>query len=423
MLDILSALNAKPALPEPTINSSMRGVSDDMSSRSKPVHQDAVENDENGAENSRNESFETAMTDAKREKTGEKDSSLTTTEKPSSKDNSIEENTVPVVKRTGKVALESINVLTPTQPQAEAGEKMPVLGAISSLNETVLKTFSGKDGREFSIVKVGDELPTARWAQNSFGAKDSASMMLQGRSKMTPASTAPNLATPMSDVMAPPTIEAEKISLDTPTFRPEVEKSLPDVPLMKGAAPMKAMLAGKIEALATAKPGLFVDGELAFPSLHSSLQTSSVPQPALALNNMAAVTNAATASATAQIAAAIRSDRISNTVEVRLDPPDLGRVKIDFTMETADAVKAVLTAERSDTLDHLRRNMSMLADELKSAGFTTIDLEFNNDSGSDFKKSASDFGIGVDAEDTSSAASKNIVYLALRDNAQLDMLA
>ncbi|CAK9039488.1 Basal-body rod modification protein FlgD [Durusdinium trenchii] len=77
--------------------------------------------------------------------------------------------------------------------------------------------------------------------------------------------------------------------------------------------------------------------------------------------------SAAAASAAAQIVAAIKTEAKSGNIELRLDPPEMGRVRMNLSIETADAVKAVLTVERPETLDHLRRNMNQFIDDLKMA--------------------------------------------------------
>ena len=123
-----------------------------------------------------------------------------------------------------------------------------------------------------------------------------------------------------------------------------------------------------------------------------------------------------------QIIAAIRADGQGNTVEVRLDPPELGRVRIDFSMETADAVKAVLTAERPETLDHLRRHMNDLMEQLKQAGFDAVDLTFSDQGAAGFANK-NDAAPATAAEaQAASAEQKNVVYLSLRNDAQLDLL-
>jgi len=147
--------------------------------------------------------------------------------------------------------------------------------------------------------------------------------------------------------------------------------------------------------------------------LHEALVQTSAPVQQSA---------AATPAMAAQIVAAFRADRIGNSVEVRLDPPELGRVRIEFAVETADAVKAVVTAERTETLDYLRRNAAHLTSELRSAGFGSIELEFADRQEKRFDAKSGEFGIDIDGEPIASPNKESMIYLTLRDHARLDML-
>ncbi|VAV90986.1 Flagellar hook-length control protein FliK [hydrothermal vent metagenome] len=149
-------------------------------------------------------------------------------------------------------------------------------------------------------------------------------------------------------------------------------------------------------------------------------QAASVPQT-LASPTTA---HAPAIAATAQVIAAIKANRRSDTIEIRLDPPELGRVKIDFTMETMDSVKAILSAERAETLDHMRRNIGDLAAQLKDAGFKSMEFEFAKNSGQEFSKTnAASETPGKDGGDLPSLGQGDIVYLSMRSDAQLDLLA
>lgn len=131
---------------------------------------------------------------------------------------------------------------------------------------------------------------------------------------------------------------------------------------------------------------------------------------------------AGAAPAASQIVAAVKAERVGNgnTIELRLDPPELGRVRIDMSLETADAVKAVLTAERSETLEHLRRNINDLMDQLKQAGFATVDLEFSNEGSAAFGDSEA--AAFAELESDAPTQNSDVVYLSLRDDAQMDLL-
>ncbi len=139
---------------------------------------------------------------------------------------------------------------------------------------------------------------------------------------------------------------------------------------------------------------------------------------------LAPVHTQASVDAAAQVIAAIRSDKGSNEIDVRLDPPELGRVKISFSFERSDIVTATVSSERTDTLDLMRRHQDELARELERAGFSKVRLDFSaGDSGrafSDQPRAHSGWresGFGGDA-----AEDVRVHYLSLRTDNRLDRL-
>lgn len=83
------------------------------------------------------------------------------------------------------------------------------------------------------------------------------------------------------------------------------------------------------------------------------------------------------AAAATQVAAAIVQSDGDSRIELRLDPPELGRVDIEFSFEK-DATRVVLRAEREDALDLLRRHADDLLRDLRDAGYDVDhqDLDF-----------------------------------------------
>ncbi|MEO1242618.1 MAG: flagellar hook-length control protein FliK [Pseudomonadota bacterium] len=206
---------------------------------------------------------------------------------------------------------------------------------------------------------------------------------------------------------------------DAPVFKTVKTAALAGQPAANAASPI--LLQGSADAAS------LKDGELEIKPLLGSQEnlTAIKPGPTSPVQITAAAqpaTTTASASAAAQLIAAIRTEVKTGNIEVRLDPPEMGRVRINMSIETADAVKAVLTVERPETLDHLRRNMSQFIDDLKMAGFASVDLEFSEQSGSGFKNEPDSFEIDPTPGYVAETAPGNIVYLAMRDDAQLDLL-
>jgi chemotaxis protein MotD len=68
----------------------------------------------------------------------------------------------------------------------------------------------------------------------------------------------------------------------------------------------------------------------------------------------------------------------NNRFEIRLDPPELGRIDVRLDVDTDGNVKSRLVIERADTYDLLRKDASTLERTLQQAGLKTSDsgLEF-----------------------------------------------
>ena len=78
-----------------------------------------------------------------------------------------------------------------------------------------------------------------------------------------------------------------------------------------------------------------------------------------------------------EIAAQARSGK--HRFEIRLDPPELGRVDVRLEIDSEGHVKSRLVVERAETLDLLRRDAPQLERALQQAGLKTSDnaLEFS----------------------------------------------
>jgi|GEM_PF-6439845 len=170
-------------------------------------------------------------------------------------------------------------------------------------------------------------------------------------------------------------------------------------------------------------PGFRSDGEHPFDPVFTapaSLRTANSAAFAVAPTSP---NFAAMAGVLPQIQAAIVSRAGGETIEVRLDPPDLGRVRIDFNVENGETVRAVVAADRSETLDHLKRNIADLEHQLRQSGFASISFEFSSDSRQFGAEADGPGAMDPDIGDASVAMDhQNTIYLNLRENAQLDLL-
>lgn len=178
-----------------------------------------------------------------------------------------------------------------------------------------------------------------------------------------------------------------------------------DAPTRKTVSDAIAVRAGAADALVSPAPSLDVTSVRAAKLealAPAPPQTPPAPDPAQ------------------QVIAAIRADRAGADIDVRLDPPELGRVRIHFAIERNDAVVATVSSERSDTLDLLRRHGGDLLRELARAGIENVRLEFAaSGEQKPFEREASRpdarFAEFDDAQDDRQA-----IYVRRRNDARLD---
>jgi flagellar hook-length control protein FliK len=84
------------------------------------------------------------------------------------------------------------------------------------------------------------------------------------------------------------------------------------------------------------------------------------------------------AAAARQIAQAIAETGAtgSATVELALDPPELGRVRLSL-VDVGGALTLSISAERPETADLMRRNLALLAEEFLREGLDAPDVDIS----------------------------------------------
>lgn len=81
---------------------------------------------------------------------------------------------------------------------------------------------------------------------------------------------------------------------------------------------------------------------------------------------------------TTQIAQAVVEMKHGNA-DIMLAPEELGRVKIRLE-PSGDGITIHVTTERSDTQDLIRRNLAVLSDDMRNAGFKDVTFDFGDQS-------------------------------------------
>lgn len=165
---------------------------------------------------------------------------------------------------------------------------------------------------------------------------------------------------------------------ESETARDQPLPSLPTAPVVAPQAAAPVPVIAQLTAVKHAQDG-DANGEKD-PSLSRldeaqmlSLTPTRAAQPFHAV--AASAPGVAPQIAAAIIAAITVSGPVGDALEVALSPEELGRVRIDFRPE-AGGMRVVLTAERGDTLDLMRRHGDQLMADLREAGFDGASLSF-----------------------------------------------
>ena len=82
---------------------------------------------------------------------------------------------------------------------------------------------------------------------------------------------------------------------------------------------------------------------------------------------------------------------VDGVIEVKLSPEELGRVRLAMTTSET-GMTVLVTAERQETLDLLRRNIDQFAADLAEQGFTDLSFSFGEDTSEDPKRDFSETG-------------------------------
>jgi flagellar hook-length control protein FliK len=136
---------------------------------------------------------------------------------------------------------------------------------------------------------------------------------------------------------------------------------------------------------ASVEPAVRADAAAAVKTSAEAMQHLSLPtQPIQAATPASAAAAAAPAAAAVPLAGlaveiASQAHAGKNRFEIRLDPPELGRIDVRLDVDRDGNVSSRLVVERADTLDLLRRDASQLERALQQAGLKTGDnaLEFS----------------------------------------------
>jgi flagellar hook-length control protein FliK len=111
----------------------------------------------------------------------------------------------------------------------------------------------------------------------------------------------------------------------------------------------------------------------------SALAAATSPASASGSASSAAATNAPVPVAGLAVAIAVRAQAGANQFDIRLDPPELGRIDVRLDVDSNGQVTTHMTADRADTLQLLQNHQPQLEQALNQAGLKTADngLQFS----------------------------------------------
>jgi flagellar hook-length control protein FliK len=134
-------------------------------------------------------------------------------------------------------------------------------------------------------------------------------------------------------------------------------------------------IGGATGASGNGQPGIAIPASFN-PGLPNSMPAASAP---LMAPQHAAITADSVPLAGIPVAIVAHAEAGERRFEIRLDPPDLGRIEVQLNVDSSGRATSHLVVDRADTLDLLRRDAPALERALQSAGLTTGDgaLQFS----------------------------------------------
>jgi flagellar hook-length control protein FliK len=269
----------------------------------------------------------------------------------------------------------------PTSPDQPAVTVPPTVAAPPTAVATPTLPLPADAGA--AQVSAPAPAPAVKEPRVSIGSPQIPAVATDGTSK--PKETAP--ATSSDNAIEPQNASAE----GDPTALPQVEAAADGKPRgsdEKAVAEFHRTFAeliagrGKPDAAATD---------------HSDTATATAPNNSATATSVPVQTNAPTAPATAAnpaspqaqtpavavplaglaVEIATQAHAGKNHFDIRLDPPELGRINVKLDVDRDGNVATQLVVDRSDTLDLLKRDASTLERALQQAGLKTSDHGLN----------------------------------------------
>jgi flagellar hook-length control protein FliK len=294
-------------------------------------------------------------------------------------------------------------------PAAPVAAAVAVNVSANAMPETVNASAAGMAIGEPTKARVRSTLSVATAAQESPSAQDTADAPSAKQTVAASAADSTASAGPASSDQATKTL--------TPVGKAPQQSPLPVASDANAPAPTagpssananqppgEAVRISSISSSDTAAGSSNTTGSTkadlnGLPNFGFSPSASAATPSTTAPTALAAATSDTAPAATVPIAGiavaiAARAQAGSNQFEIRLSPPELGRIDVQLNVDASGQVTSHMTVERADTLQLLQSQQPQLQSALEQAGLTTADngLQFtlrdqsfagqNNNSGS-----------------------------------------
>ena len=155
-----------------------------------------------------------------------------------------------------------------------------------------------------------------------------------------------------------------------PAFTPGTQLPSPPPPAVPGPVTTSDVQAVALSQASADAPAPAVNPATAGIAPETTAQRAASPAPT--------PTSIAPPAPAEQVARAVAVAPGERVVEVRLDPPQLGRVRVEFDF-TGDAVRAVVSAAEPEALSLLRRGQAGLVRDLAEMGYEGAEVEYAED--------------------------------------------
>lgn len=229
---------------------------------------------------------------------------------------------------------------------------------------------------------------------------------MESRTADIPASIEPRSKSPHAQDLAP-SFESRPDPTVAPTETEPARGPKPAKPLMEARDPQHLANLDSERAEASARSLPHVQSVEPPPGTILAARNASIaeslgvlrPQPVAEAERGTSVAGLAVEIAT-------RAKDGQTRFEIRLDPPDLGRISVQLDVDKGGSVTSRLVVDRADTLDLLRRDAPALERALQSVGLKT-------DGGLEFSLRDQSFGRGHEPHQQERGASAQLV---LRDD-------